>query len=66
MKPAPVLALCLIVALSACSGVSTGVRSPCFAPGSGNVTRSPGFATSIAPEASAERGPAHDCDFRDL
>ena len=66
MRLAPLVILCLALALSACSGVSTGVRSPCFVPDGGTVTRSAGFAIRSAPETLAERGPVHDCAFQVL
>lgn len=66
MRLEPFLILCLALVLSACSGVSTGVRSPCFVPDGGTVTRSAGFAIRSAPEILAARRPVHDCAFQDL
>ena len=72
MKPALACGLAALIGLSACSGVSSGVRSPCFEPGSQVVTR--GFAFVAGPlgepaeiDAPAPgQGGADGCDFRDF
>lgn len=65
-----------LIGLSACSGLSTGVQSPCFERGGAQATRGLNFvaapvaapvgapAETAAPAAIA--GGADDCDFRDF
>ena len=71
MRSIRALCLAAVLGLSACSGVSTGVRSPCFERGNAVVTRglalvatapSSSSRNQISPTASPE---ARDgCDFR--
>ena len=64
--------LIALIGLSACSGLSTGVRSPCFERGGAQVTRGLNFvaapvgATAETAAASAIPGGADGCDFRDF
>ena len=72
MKSALACGLAALLGLSACSGASTGVRSPCFERGSAAVTRGLSFAASpvvltAGPATfAANPGGADGCDFRDL
>ena len=72
MKTALACGLAALIGLSACSGVSTGVRSPCFEPGGATVTRGLSFAATpvgTAAEPATQTlvpGGADDCDFRDF
>ena len=64
--------LAALIGLSACSGVSTGVRSPCFEPDSATLTRGLSFAAGPASPSvetampTSNPGGADDCDFQDL
>ena len=72
MKPALACGLAALIGLSACSGVSTGVRSPCFELGGAAVTRGLSFVAGPASPSVATATPtaipggADDCDFRDI
>ena len=72
MKLALTCGLAAILALTACSGVSTGVRSPCYGRGNGMATQSLNFAAEparIGGEGAAALGSwekLHGCDFRDF
>jgi plastocyanin domain-containing protein len=57
------LSLIAILALSACTGVSTGVRSPCFGP---QTSSSSSSSTSVVETGSETGGTAYDCDFQPL
>jgi len=68
--------LLLVLAVSACAGTSTGVRSPCFARGSANSpygpesgvvvsTRSPAIDVAQA-GAGGAHGDEDGCDFVDF
>jgi hypothetical protein len=64
--------LITLISLSACSGLSTGVRSPCFERGGAQVAR--GLSFTAAPVGAAAEtatptsnpGGADGCDFRNF
>lgn len=60
MRKSLTVSVVALFGLSACSGVSTGVKSPCF-----GTTPSVSFL-AVAPVGQSVEGATNDCNFVDL